>query len=94
MDMPSRHVHAKHTHPQAHHHPPEAPESDSLKDPVCDMTVTARSEHHVEHAGRPYYFYGSKDRRPSCTGQRPVLGQIADLDRVSAECTFMAECEQ
>ena len=60
MDMPSHHDHAKHTHPQAHHHPPEAPESDSLKDPVCGMAVTARSEHHVEHAGRPYYFCSAK----------------------------------
>jgi Cu+-exporting ATPase len=60
MDMPSRHDHAGHTHPQAHHHPPEAPESDSLKDPVCGMTVTARSEHHVEHAGRPYYFCSAR----------------------------------
>ena len=60
MDMPSRHDHAGHMHPQAHHHPPEAPESDSLKDPVCGMAVTARSEHHVEHAGRPYYFCSAK----------------------------------
>jgi Cu+-exporting ATPase len=62
MDMPSRHDHAGHTHSQAHHHPPEAPESDSLKDPVCGMTVTARSEHHAEHAGRPYYFCSAKCR--------------------------------
>ena len=38
----------------------EAPESDSLKDPVCGMTVTDRSAHHVEHAGRPYYFCSAK----------------------------------
>ena len=60
MDMPSRHDHAGHMHPQAHHHPPEAPEGDSLKDPVCGMAVTARSEHHVEHAGRSYYFCSAK----------------------------------
>ena len=60
MDMPSRHDHAEHTHPQAHHHPPAAPASDSLKDPVCGMTVTTRSEHYVEHAGRPYYFCSAK----------------------------------
>ncbi|MBK6788969.1 MAG: heavy metal translocating P-type ATPase [Betaproteobacteria bacterium] len=60
MDMPSRHDHAGHRHPQAHHHLPEAPESDSLKDPVCGMAVTARSKHHVEHAGRPYYFCSAK----------------------------------
>ena len=60
MDMPSRHDHAGHRHPQAHHHPPEAPESDSLKDPVCGMAVTVRSEHQVEHAGRHYYFCSAK----------------------------------
>ncbi|QEN02864.1 heavy metal translocating P-type ATPase (plasmid) [Sphaerotilus sulfidivorans] len=31
-----------------------------LKDPVCGMTVTAQSPHHLEHAGRPYYFCGAK----------------------------------
>jgi len=60
MDMPSRHYHAGHPYPQAHHHPREAPESDSLKDPVCGMTVTAQSEHRVEHAGRPHYFCSAK----------------------------------
>ena len=58
MDMPSRHDHAGHRHPQAHHHLPEAPESDSLKDPVCGMAVTARSvgvavSAHVEAATQP-----------------------------------------
>jgi Cu+-exporting ATPase len=27
-----------------------------LKDPVCGMTVTVQSAHHLEHAGKPYYF--------------------------------------
>ncbi|MEO6855886.1 MAG: heavy metal translocating P-type ATPase, partial [Rhodoferax sp.] len=30
--------------------------TDKLKDPVCGMAVTAASSHHLEHAGRPYYF--------------------------------------
>src|SRR3990167_7858491 len=56
MDMPSRHDHAGH----AHHHPPSAPTAEGLRDPVCGMTVTAQSEHRVEHAGRPYYFCSAK----------------------------------
>ncbi|MEO8123165.1 MAG: heavy metal-binding domain-containing protein, partial [Burkholderiales bacterium] len=31
-----------------------------MKDPVCGMTVTAQSAHHVEHDGRPYYFCSAK----------------------------------
>ena len=57
-DMPSRHDHhAGHAH---HDHPAPAGASDSLKDPVCGMTVTASSPHHLEHAGRPYYFCSAK----------------------------------
>jgi len=59
MDMPSRHDHAGHTHRHPHH-PPEVLETDALKDPVCGMTVTVRSGHQVEHAGRPHYFCSAK----------------------------------
>tara|TARA_B100001105_G_scaffold192555_1_gene156612 strand:- start:26733 stop:29096 length:2364 start_codon:yes stop_codon:yes gene_type:complete len=58
MDTPSRHDHGAH----AHHHPPAAPTAQGLKDPVCGMAVTSQSEHHVEHAGRPYYFCSAKCR--------------------------------
>ena len=36
------------------------PSAEGLKDPVCGMTVTAQSEHHAEHDGRPYYFCSAK----------------------------------
>ena len=58
MDMPSRHGHAGH----AHHDSPSAPGTEGLKDPVCGMTVTEQSAHHVEHEGRPYYFCSAKCR--------------------------------
>ncbi|HEY9460845.1 MAG TPA: heavy metal translocating P-type ATPase [Paralcaligenes sp.] len=29
---------------------------DPLKDPVCGMSVTQQSPHHLEHEGKPYYF--------------------------------------
>ena len=56
MDMPSRHDHSAHAHRPTTSTPP----ADSLKDPVCGMAVTPQSEHHVEHAGRPYYFCSVK----------------------------------
>jgi P-type Cu+ transporter len=56
MDMPSRHDHSAHAHPPTTSTPP----ADSLKDPVCGMAVTPQSEHHVENAGRPYYFCSAK----------------------------------
>ena len=31
-----------------------------MHDPVCGMTVTEKSEYHVEHEGRPYYFCSAK----------------------------------
>ena len=31
-----------------------------LTDPVCGMTVTAKSFHFSEHAGRPVYFCGAR----------------------------------
>jgi len=66
MDMPSKHEHPGHAHQGLHDHDRDhdrdhdhdeaAKSGDSLKDPVCGMTVTAQSAHHVEHDGRPYYF--------------------------------------
>lgn len=46
-------AHAEHTHHVGDKHPARA---DTLTDPVCGMAVTAQSKHHVEHAGKPYYF--------------------------------------
>ena len=33
-----------------------APNEATLKDPVCGMTVTPQSPHHVSHAGNDYFF--------------------------------------
>jgi len=37
-------------------HPVSGSDDESLKDPVCGMTVTRTSPHQAEHAGRPYWF--------------------------------------
>ncbi len=52
---------AKHDH-TGHHHGASKPLhlAPGLKDPVCGMTVTKQSPHHLEHAGRPYYFCSAK----------------------------------
>ena len=66
MDM---HTHRQHTGPEGN---PDAPEDSphdlatarsaegAIKDPVCGMTVTEQSPHHIEHEGRPYYFCSAK----------------------------------
>ncbi|MGH6641022.1 MAG: heavy metal translocating P-type ATPase [Polaromonas sp.] len=51
----------QHTHHEPGHHDhlhdqPEQPTESELKDPVCGMTVTERSPHHLELEGMPYYF--------------------------------------
>ncbi|MDZ4281226.1 MAG: heavy metal translocating P-type ATPase [Hydrogenophaga sp.] len=46
-----------------HHGSSAAPESGSpkdLKDPVCGMTVTAKSDHSLTHEGRTFYFCSAK----------------------------------
>ncbi|MFZ2326997.1 MAG: heavy metal translocating P-type ATPase [Rhodoferax sp.] len=38
------------------HNDGRADQTATLKDPVCGMTVTAQSEHQVQHSGRLFYF--------------------------------------
>jgi P-type Cu+ transporter len=52
MDTRSSHQHAGHVHA----HAPTPHDADGLKDPVCGMSVTKDSGHHVEHEGQPYHF--------------------------------------
>ncbi len=58
MDMKSTLDHVGHSHS----HSPASPHAaeEGLKDPVCGMTVTAQSEHHAEHDGKPFYFCSAK----------------------------------
>lgn len=36
------------------------PISAPIKDPVCGMDVTDKSQHHIDHEGQPYYFCSAK----------------------------------
>jgi P-type Cu+ transporter len=47
-------------HGHAHHDPKSPADPTALKDPVCGMTVSEASPHHLEHAGRPYYFCSAR----------------------------------
>ena len=51
-----------HFHDRRHGH--QQGDQAELKDPVCGMTVTQQSPHHLEHAGRPFWFCsaGCKDK--------------------------------
>ena len=55
MNAASRSDHAGHAHGGA-----TSAHAVKLTDPVCGMAVTAASDHHVEHAGCPYYFCSAK----------------------------------
>lgn len=49
--------------PYGHQHNQAAPSLSAtaeLKDPICGMTVTAESPHHLEHQGHSYYFCSAK----------------------------------
>lgn len=53
------------THHSAGDHTPHARHvaaisPDSLKDPVCGMTVTEQAKYKLVHEGRPYYFCSAK----------------------------------
>ncbi len=72
MDVPSTHGHVGHMH---HDDDERTTAPDPLKDPVCGMTVTAQSAHHVEHKGLPYYFCSSKcQEKFSAEPQKYVAG--------------------
>jgi YHS domain-containing protein len=49
-----------------------------LKDPVCGMTVTAKSFHHLERQGQSYFFCGAKcksrfaSQSDRYSGQNPI----------------------
>lgn len=62
MDMPTHHGHERHEGHKGHTHHPVLPPAgaESLKDPVCGMTVTEQSPHRLQHEGRPYYFCSAK----------------------------------
>jgi YHS domain-containing protein len=49
-----------------------------LKDPVCGMTVTDKSFHHLERQGRSYYFCGTKCKNRFANEAERFTGQSPD----------------
>jgi YHS domain-containing protein len=47
-----------------------------LKDPVCGMTVTAKSFHHLERQGQSYFFCGTKCKSRFASQLDRYAGQI------------------
>ena len=46
-----------------------------LKDPVCGMTVTNKSFHHLEREGQSYYFCGTKCKNRFANEAERYTGQ-------------------
>lgn len=88
MNMPSHHDQTGHTHPS----PPLASSPAVLKDPVCGMTVTAQSEHHLEHEGHPYYFCSAKCQGKFAANPLQYLAPKAPVDAVSAVTGTIYTC--
>ncbi len=99
------HTHGGHEgHQHAHPDPKQPNDIATLKDPVCGMTVTEQSPHHLEHAGRPYYFCSAK-----CLGkfsaepakyllppQQPVPEAVAEVTKAGTiyTCPMHPEIRQ
>jgi len=62
-----------------------------LKDPVCGMTVTDKSFHHLERQGQSYFFCGTKcksrfeNQGDRYSGQNPA--QAAQQESVASRWT-------
>ena len=78
MDTPSTHEHVGHTHHDHHDRDATTKAEDPLKDPVCGMTVTAQSVHHVEHDGQPYYFCSSKCQEKFSAEPQKYIADVRD----------------
>lgn len=63
-----------------------APSVQSLKDPVCGMTVTAESPHFFQHAGKPVYFCSAGCKTKFAADPAQYLMPVSDTLKVpSAE---------
>jgi Cu+-exporting ATPase len=92
MDMRSRHDHAGHSHDDRHGHAGAPTTDDALKDPVCGMTVTAQSAHHLEHAGRTYYFCSAKCQAKFAAGPDKYVARDEGTPPQAAEPGTIYTC--
>lgn len=87
---------------QQHQAAPSLSATTELKDPVCGMTVTADSPHHLQHLGHAYYFCSAKCHskfkehpekysNPSTPAEQP-LNELASA--TSYTCPMHPEIQQ
>ena len=64
--------------------PELADESQTLKDPVCGMTVTPQSEHSLKHAGQSYFFCSAKCKAKFSANPTSFTNPAATTEQVHA----------
>jgi YHS domain-containing protein len=50
--------------------------SNAIKDPVCGMTVTTKSFHHLEKDGSSYYFCGATCKARFSAPKQPLFTRL------------------
>ena len=65
----------------------------SLKDPVCGMTVTASSPHVFQHLGKPFYFCSAGCKTKFATDPQKYLAPFSDAPKVSTAALSAASQE-
>ena len=54
-----------------------------MKDTVCGMTVTAESQHSLQHAGKPFYFCSAACKTKFAADPEKYLAPVSDALNVS-----------
>ena len=93
MDTSTKHTHAGHAHRKHNVAEIAGKTIDGLKDPVCGMTVTTDSEHHVDHEKHSYYFCSNKCLTKFNTNpQKYAAGAQNSKDRAPAQAGAIYTC--
>ena len=93
MDTSTKHTHAGHAHRKHNVAEIAGKTIDGLKDPVCGMTVTKDSEHHVDHEKHSYYFCSTKClTKFNADPQRYAAGAQNSKDLAPAQAGAIYTC--
>ena len=92
MDMHTQAGHEGHghAHPQGTSKLPV--DTAELKDPVCGMTVTEKSPHHIQHEGRPYYFCSARCLQKFSAEPKKYLQPVAPVADATAAAGTLYTC--
>jgi P-type Cu+ transporter len=93
MDTSTKHTHVGHAHRKHNVAEIAGKTIDGLKDPVCGMTVTKDSEHHVDHERHSYYFCSTKClTKFNADPQRYAAGAQNSKDLAPAQAGAIYTC--